>query len=98
MHSISSFGSRLLEMHMKALELLMFERARVNMKFCAAILELDHYPTFFKPPMPLTKVMALHQQDAMGQAPVEPPKEGIQTGKIEKLPELAGDNTATQGE
>ena len=86
-----------MSMHMKALELLMFERARVNMKFCAALLELDNYPMFFKPPMPITKMMALHQQDSMGGAPMTPPQEGIETGKIEKLPQMAAGNQA-QGE
>jgi len=86
-----------MEMHVKTLEMLMFERAKVNMKFCAAVLELDQYPMFFKPAMPLTKVMAAHQMDSMGQQTPKAPEQGMETGKIEKLPSMSGDGQA-QGE
>jgi len=76
--------------YIKALELLMWERCRINMKFCATVLELDNYPMYFKPSMPISKIMALHQLDLQGSA-IAPEQEGIDTTKVEKSQEMRKD-------
>jgi hypothetical protein len=86
------------KLHISALEMLMFERCKTNMKFCAAVLDIEIYPILFKTPMPLTKVMALHQQDAMGaQPPQGAGNEGMDTDEIKRMPELA-ETAANKGE
>lgn len=81
------------ELYVSTLEMLMYERARLNVKFCTQLMEDDQYPMFFKPEMPLTKVMAFHQMDAQGVQPPKPDESGANTSKIEKMPEMAKDES-----
>lgn len=78
----------IVEQHIKAIELLIWERARVNMKFCATVLELDNYPMFFKPSIPISKMMAMHQMDMQGGAPVEGGDPSTDADKMDKQQEL----------
>lgn len=72
--------------YIKALEALMFERAKLNMKFAMELANLNNFPMLFKPEMPLNKVIMFHQMDA--QVP-EPPTMGslgaMNTSKIENM-------------
>lgn len=76
----------MVESYIQTLEMHMFERCKVNMKFCMEVLELNMFPMFFKPPMPMTKVLTLHQQDSGQMAPPQGGEE-IKTDKVEKIQE-----------
>lgn len=79
----------MVEQYIKAIEMLMAERARINMKFCATLLELDNYPMFFKPALPITKMMAMHQMDMQGmQQGVQPTQQGMEADKMNRQQEL----------
>ena len=86
-----------IELYMKTLEMLMFERARVNMKFCAQLMENDQYPMFFKPSMPVGIMMGMHTRAVQGaQQPEQPITEGAQTQNVEKIPAMNRDESNIQ--
>ncbi len=71
--------------YIKTLEYLMFERAKVNMKFAMELSELDNYPMYFRPEISLLKLIAMLQMDAQGVMPQQNPS--MKTDKVENLPE-----------
>ena len=78
----------MVEQYIKTIEMLMAERARLNMKFCATVLELDNFPMFYKPAMPITKMMALHQMDMQMPQPMEGTDPSMQADKMNRQQEL----------
>ena len=72
--------------YLKTLEYLMFERAKVNLKFAMSVAELDNYPMYFKPEMSIMKLISLLQMDAQGMAP-QAPQTNMKTEKVSNLPE-----------
>lgn len=84
---------------MTTLEGLMFERAKVNFPFAQQLATLDNYPMFFKPEMPVTKLIAFHQQDIAGGIPNPDLGRGVaatDTGEIEEIAQQNADES--QGE
>jgi len=77
------------EQYMKTLEMLMFERGKKNANFATQLANLDNYPLFFQPEMPVTKLVAAHMIDTQGVVPPgaeggEPP---LETGKMKNTQE-----------
>lgn len=64
------------------IEMLMFEQAKKNKKFCLELMEQDNYPMYYEIPAPLSSVLAIHEQMA---APTPPPSTGADTSKVENL-------------
>lgn len=77
--------------YVTALEMLMYDRARVNTAYLNKLLMDEKYPMFFKPEMPLEQVMVMKQSMLSGGGmvqPEQPAQEGaIDTTKVENLPE-----------
>ena len=64
--TIDPKAMELITMFMKNLEYQMFERGKKNAVFAQQLGMLDNYPLFFKPEMPVTKLILAHMMDSQG--------------------------------
>lgn len=67
-----------METYVLAMEMLMFERAKKNIKFLQELMNLNNYPMFFELPAPLSALMPVPPAPAGASG-------GVDTSKIENL-------------